>query len=287
MTDAKYKKMALKIEDLVTNTDQSGIQPIYDEITKIFKSQRDYFSLFKPHELLKIIIYTYSLKLTKKFDLGEKILNTGYFASVFKLSGEKYVKACDNCGTDGYIDCHECDTSGRQTCSSCGGEGDVTCSQCDGSGEMGGDDGEQDTCDYCWGDGKESCSYCSGDGDVRCGECDGNGSVACYECDGAGEIETDEESYLMFDIFTWNESLKNACELNDNTDTPVMNEDDYDSKMRYSLILDSTEEHDEFVIDLDENSYYCIYYDNDFSNLFIDGYKFKLQLREFPQSPFL
>jgi hypothetical protein len=287
MTDNKYKKMALKMEGLISDSGRSGIQPIYEEIINVFKSQRDYFSFFKPTELLKIIIYVYSLKLTKKFDLGEKILISGYFTSIFKLHGDKYRKSCYECSGDGSVDCRECDSTGRQTCSSCEGEGDETCSQCDGSGSVEDDEGKQETCDNCDGEGKESCYECSGDGDISCYECGGSGYESCNSCDGIGEIETDADIYLLLDIFTWNESLKNECELNDNTDNPVMTDDDFDEKMKNSLILHTSEEHDEFIIELDEYSYYCIYYDNDYSNLYIDGYQFKLQLREFPQAPFL
>lgn len=287
MTDNKYKKMALKMDGMISDSGVFGTQPIYDEMIKVFKSQKDYFSIFKPQELLKIVIYVYSLKKTKKFDLGDKILNSGYFATIFKLHGDKYRKSCDECSGDGSVDCHECDGSGRQTCSSCEGEGDETCTQCDGSGSVEDDEGEQETCDNCSGEGKESCIDCGGDGGVSCYDCNGSGYEPCYSCDGIGEIETDEDIYLMMDIFTWNESLKSECELSTDTDYPVMTETEYDKKMENTLILHTSEEHDEFIIDLNEDNYYCCYFDNGFSNIYLDGYQFKLQLREFPHAPFL
>ncbi len=254
--EIKLRKLAKKLEEIVSG---NTVQSVYDNLRVLMKSQSDYFERFNAISVLKLTIYIYSLKKTRGFESAEHMIENLFFASLFASSNENYLDTCDYCDS-GMVECNSCDGSGSQECSQCDGEGDVTCDECDGDGEIPSDDEEEEDyvkCDECNGKGTTSCWNCAGDGTVDCGDCEGYGRDYCDTCNGNGEVETDDLVYNIYEICSWDKELYNILELKENEDEPALDDDEFSKYRTSSIILNESEEHNEFAIDLEPDAFYC------------------------------
>lgn len=245
----KLKKLSIKVEGLIDNGETP--QLIYDDLTRIARKQKDYFTHLGPDNLIKLVFYIYSIKNTNNFDLGDKMINNLMFIKLIDTEGNRTVNSCDECGGDGYIRCEECGGNGTVDCSKCNGNGEHDCTYCDGDGEV---DGVE--CDECEGSGEERCEECRGDGSVDCNYCS-NGESYCSECDGKGEITSDSDfDFYIKSIVTWNRGIASVCELREDEGVPAMSEYDFD-RLRDEYILLFNEE-SSLPLDINENEMYCI-----------------------------
>jgi DnaJ-class molecular chaperone len=235
----KIIKLATKLEGLIPESSSHTAQDIYESLTSIMKKQEIYFDVLKPESVIKLTICIYSFKKTGDFKLAANILSNIFYAGFVSTENETHYESCDECYGDGYVNCEDCDGNGSVTCEDCdedgnedcddcGGTGVLDCSTCDGSGEL--EDEERcadcngsgmENCDTCNGGGKTTCSTCGGDREKTCRDCSGDGSYNCPDCDGSGEQETDEIKFSVISICSWDDSLRDRCELNVNTETPI------------------------------------------------------------------
>lgn len=256
----KIKKLAVKIEGLV-NTFGTP-QDTYDNLTEIARNQQDYFKYLGESNFVKLAIYIYSLKETKRFDLADKWINNLMFAELVTTENEQYSYTCDECGGDGYIDCGECNGRGKVECNNCEGNGEITCPDCDGDGRQMGD-GEWEDCESCDGEGETECEYCDGEGETECEYCSGNQQVQCEYCDGNGEVDSDTDVvYTTFTIVTWNKDIQNACELKEGLVEPAMSEYDFD-RLRDEYITLFFDDTLHGPLNVVENEMYCVDYSDE------------------------
>ena len=188
----------------------------------------------------------------------------------YECSGNGY-ELCDECDGDGRTECRECDGEGMVTCSDCDGDKKISCDTCDGTGE----DEEGNTCDECGGQGEFTCSNCGGEGQTECQDCDGrgetycdrcggDGNINCSYCDGDGEIESDERvTFKRFSCVSWNEDLNNSCELSEDEENAVLDEDTSLLSTNGVIILNQDEEDGVPEFDLSEGELYCFFYGSD------------------------
>lgn len=263
MINEKIKKLANKLEELIPKFNTP--QEVYNNLLPVIKQTKDYFMHLGPDNVIKLVIYIYSLKNTKNFDLGDKMIDKLLFAEVLTSERNAHIGTCENCGGDSYITCDECNGTGNVDCSDCEGTGSQTCGVCDGRGE----EEDETTCTNCYGDGTEDCEYCDGSGEQGCENCGGEGDTRCHECDGTGEIISDDEiDYSVFFIVTWNRQLKEACELREGTLEPIMTEDEFDKIYDEYIVLSSEDNY--APLDVEVNEMYCLkIYDE--PNLFLQN----------------
>lgn len=245
----KLKKITLKLEDSIKKFD--SIQDLYFRLKKIAKSQSDYFSYLGPDNLIKLALYIYSYKMTKGFDMGDKMINNLSFAELATPSEQQYSKTCEECEGAGEMNCLYCGGTHKVKCKNCEGEGEIDCEYCDSNYE----------CDECFGEERIDCPECYGRGVVKCDECDVNGQVECSECEGQGEIDTDEVVVRFVFIATWNKRIQDQCELSVGTDNPIMSEDKFSSLDSEYLILSSGEGHQ--ILDVEPHQMYCLSYSDE------------------------
>ena len=259
--DEKIKKLASKIDGMFPSTDLSA-QDIYTHLTSVMENQKDYFRHIKQPDIIKLVVYLYSLHKTGKYEFGDKILNNLSFLILLQKTDDNYEEECDECNGGGSVTCDNCDGDGRTECSECDGKGKVDCPDCDGSGE----DDEGNPCPECQGGGKVECDYCDGDGEVSCNDCDGDGSETCRECKGNGEIETSDVYYNMYHVCSWDKTLNNLCEINVDTLNPVCNDDNIEDYHENMITLYEDSQHTEnetFDDDIDSSEFYCIEYSDE------------------------
>jgi len=237
----KLQKLATKMVGLFKEGEFNSPQECFDLFKVIYKQQYDYFRQLSPDGIIKLVLYIYSLKNTGNFKLAEQILNKLGFASLFITQGNVYEISCDNCGGEGYYNCDNCD-----------GNGNVECNTCDGEGRTEEEDNE-------WVD----CDECGGNGEVYCDQCGGGGTQNCGECDGSGILETSELEYEYIVIATWNNDIKNACELRAGTLEPILSEYDIDTLRDNYIILGHQDDHAEFRSSIETNEYYCTNYEDE------------------------
>jgi len=121
-------------------------------------------------------------------------------------------------------------------------------------------------CTKCDGEGYESCDNCD-DGNVRCDYCYGNGSEECSECEGGGTIESSfNKDYSIDFIASWNKSLKDKCELEQETKNPVAGLDKFQRSNKI-MILSSEESDAEIEEGVSDNKVYCLEYLGDSAQL--------------------
>ena len=209
----RLKKLAVNISGIIQG-DFSTPQKTFDMFYETYHQQHEYFSRFNSSDLIKLIFYIYSYKETGDMKLADKMLNNLAFASLFYTSGNYHHETCDNCNGDGYERCYDCNGSGQVDCDTCGGTGD---------------------------DGTEPCYDCQGSGEVTCDNCGGNGDVNCSYCDSEGEVETDRLEVNHYQICTWNNNIKNRCELEEGTKEPAMSEYDFDRLRGEYIVLSESE----------------------------------------------
>jgi len=257
----KLQRLSAKMVGLFPENFKSA-QECYDEFRFVYKKQFEYFSNFEPSNILKLVLYIYSLKNTGNFKLAENILNKSGFASLFIMEPDYYQTECDECGGDGQFRCEYCGGDGSIECNKCIGNGTVSCDRCGGDGQVE-EEGEELECDSCYGSGEIGCDECGGSGKEECEQCDGDGSENCSTCDGDGQSETNEHEYKYYVIITWNSFIKNKCELESGTMTPALSEYDFDRLRDEYIILGYDEEHSEFRSAVLPNDVYCANYEDE------------------------
>lgn len=196
----------------------------------------------KDLNLIRLTFSIYFYKKNKDFDFIEKMLSELFVAVIISPTDYGTLDSCNDCASSGEISCDFCD-----------GTGEVDCPECDGSGE-----------DY---DG-ETCGDCGGDGKINCNTCNGSGYERCQSCDGTGEFEDDmKKEYHKQIIVSFNKELKDACEINENTQVPIMTEDEFSEKMMHSINIDVDSSSGYEKIDFDYSKVYCSFFDMGLSSL--------------------
>jgi hypothetical protein len=259
--EEKLKKLANKMVGLFPE-DFKSAQECYDQFRTVYKQQFDYFQNFDPSNILKLVLYIYSIKNTGNFKLSENILNKSGFASLFIMEPDYYQTECDDCSGDGSFRCDYCYGDGTINCNNCDGDGTVSCDTCDGTGKVE-EDGEEIDCDTCYGSGVITCDECGGSGNDECNHCGGDGFENCSTCDGDGQVETDEHEYKYYVIITWNSFIKDKCELESGTMTPAFSEYDFDRLRDEYIVLGYDEEHSEFRSAVLPDDIYCANYEDE------------------------
>jgi hypothetical protein len=221
----KIKRLSNNLSEIIP--DHDTIQDLYLELRNLMVKQKDYFSNLSPETIVKVLFYIWSIKKTGNFNLGDKLLNKILFATLITTEGNYH----------------------REECETCDGAGEQYCSYCDGSGNV--------ECDNCGGDGVITCSECDGVGRVDCNRCY-NGYENCSECDGQGEIKTDEFEYSNYFIVTWNNFIKDRCELTEGTPESAFSEYEFDKLRDEYVVLYQVEEHAELRDFVEINEVYCV-----------------------------
>jgi hypothetical protein len=260
----KLQRLSTKMVGLFSE-DFKNAQDCYIRFNNVYKQQFEYFQNFDPSNILKLVLYIYSLKNTGNFKLAENILNKSGFASLFIMEPDYYQAKCDECGGDSSLRCGYCGGEGSIECNKCIGNGTVNCETCNGDGriEVDGEDNEYVECDYCYGSGEVNCDECGGGGNEECNYCGGDGGENCSTCDGDGQVETNEHEYKYYVIITWNSFIKEKCELESGTMTPAFSEYDFDRLSDEYIVLGYDEEHSEFRSDVTPNDVYCANYEDE------------------------
>lgn len=262
------KKLSSLLEKDIKSSD---INAIYVEAIKFYDNIHisKYFVLKikSPYDLLRFIVYVFSLKKTGDFKLGDKILNEGYFFSLIHTAGEYEVIECSDCEAEGYIRCYECDGNGYTVCPSCV-DGEMTCPDCDGEGEIEDENGDYVGCENCDRIGEVECDNCDGNGREECSNCSGTGSSDCDECNGSGEIETDDFTYNLNLCFYWKRNLFSYLLDCNELDNPVSEVNTFFEKNEGILILDN--EYFTNSEELKNNILYCDTIFKDPNNLYFE-----------------
>jgi hypothetical protein len=260
----KLQRLSTKMVGLFSE-DFKNAQDCYIRFNNVYKQQFEYFQNFDPSNILKLVLYIYSLKNTGNFKLAENILNKSGFASLFIMEPDYYQAKCDECGGDSSLRCGYCGGEGSIECNKCIGNGTVNCETCNGDGriEVDGEDNEYVECDYCYGSGEIGCDECGGSGNEYCENCDGRGTEDCSTCDGDGQVETNEHEYKYYFIITWNSFIKDKCELESGTMTPALSEYDFDRLSDEYIVLGYDEKHSEFRSAVLPNDVYCANYEDE------------------------
>lgn len=275
MDEQKLEKLAINLSGLMKGTDFSP-QNCYDQLKGLFQSQKDFFLRLDKNILFKLIIYVYSYKNTKSFDLARKIMNNLFFAKLFQYNDQLFSEECDECRGNGYETCGHCGGDGDMECSHCDGTGELTCGDCNGSGEF---DGEK--CDECDGKGEVECYNCQGDGKESCDDCDGSGQVDCDVCGGSGMYETDDLSIRTYDICSWDKDLENRCEIYMGSREPVISDVKFSEPDKKNIIVLDYEDTKLFTEETDEDNFpdssmlYCLAKDDEVRLLFSGMFKVK------------
>lgn len=254
--NTKLQKLAIKLQNLFRLDEFNSPAQAYSRFKLMYEKQSEYFSLFKPSDLIKLIFYIYSYKNTKDFKLAEDYLNKIAFAHLFVTNGEEHFETCDACGGDGQFRCDVCYGDRTVECRDCGGDGVV---DCDGSGE----DEEGLPCAKCQGDTMVTCETCDGSGNEECHNCDGEGYHTCQECDGSNEINTGTLEYDSYSICTWSQILKDKCELESNTFNPIMSESDFVQFADEYITLNYYQDNAEFRSRVQEGMVYCTNFEDE------------------------
>lgn len=254
----KIKRLAKNITELLINT--STPQDTYFSLVQLMMKQKDYFQHMLPENIVKLVFYCYSLGKTNSYTLGDKMLNKITFAVVIRNTGDIHQEDCDNCSGNGELSCEECDGDGKIDCGECDGDGKIDCPQCNGTGEI--EDGEDMIeCDECNGGGNVTCGECGGDGRLNCGNCS-YGQETCDQCDGNGQIDTDSFDYERYFIVTWDQPIKERCELTEGQTEITMSEYDFDRLRDDFIKLKIDEKWDELSEWVKSNEIYCTYYND-------------------------
>ena len=139
MDNNRLKKLSSKMVDLFPMNEFRDPQEVYDVFSNIYLSQKDYFSLFKPEDILKLIFYIYSLKNTNDFKVADNLINNLGFCNLLLITTEPYESTCDACNGDGDFECDTCYGTGElddgEDCPNCV-QGSNMCHDCDGVGSV-------------------------------------------------------------------------------------------------------------------------------------------------------
>jgi hypothetical protein len=284
--DEKIKRLARNISGLLP--EPNSAQQVYDSLQSVMKQQSEYFEHLQPQNIIKLLFYIWSYKQTGDFKLGDKILNEISFAVLFETLGDIYTEDCGYCGGHGEIDCDSCGGDGSVECYQCNGSGEIDCGDCEGKGSF--QDEETGTfvdCESCDGTGEDECPECYGDGSLTCNECQ-NGRVECPECHGETIVETTEQLYLRYFIVTWDNFIKNRCEITEGSNNITMSEYDYDRLRDDYVVLEFKDDKHADLHDFIETSeMYCSYF-SDVPALYFSTINGNLQLKHHPNMyPFI
>lgn len=244
------KIKAKKLYTMFLDKDMDSVQDVYEELTKIAYRVKVYFEKITPIDFIKLVFYIWSLLKTNQFDLGERLYTNSYFAKLFINEEENYKKSCENCLGNCEVYCRKCDGSSTIRCDKCLGSGNADCEDCDGDDE---------NCDYCDGYGRVICQQCGGEGTINCEQCN-DGLETCSECMGFGEIDSDEKKITSILILTWDNHIKNRCELTVKMNKPTLTLGDFEKRSNNYIILNTKETH--FETDAIPDKLYCSYYTN-------------------------
>jgi len=274
----KIKRLSTNLAEIIPAHDNP--QDLYMELRKLMVKQKDYFSKISPVTMVKVLFYIWSIKKTGNLNLGDKLLNKILFATLITTEGNRHREECRSCDGAGEQSCDFCDGSVNIECDNCDGEGVITCSECDGDGKQMGD-GKWENCEECDGDGALTCSDCGGEGKVDCNRCYG-GYETCSDCSGEGEIKTDEFEYNIYFIVTWDNFIKDRCELTEATTESAFSEYEFDKLRDEYIILSQAEVHAELRDFIEINEVYCVSQsDNpiiDYSeDMHIDSYDYSMK----------
>jgi hypothetical protein len=254
----RIKKIANKLSE---NIRWKGINQIYyDLFNRMLKTSMDYFNRFSANDMLKLVIYIYSIKNFNNTTVGDKIIETAWVGNYLRYEEDDFEnETCDNCAGDGDIRCDNCDRDGNEECRTCSGSGSVFCESCGGDGE----DDEGGECDECNGTGEFTCDQCEGAGLITCRSCGGDVYERCLECEGDGSIETEKLNYTKTSFMTWDpiliESFRNSYEL----DKPIFidsNFEDYKDENKL-LILNEESDSGKFFDFVEPDYEYCYFFD--------------------------
>lgn len=261
MTNERLQRLAIQLISLFPG--DLTPKEIYEKWVGVAQKQREYFTYFEGKDVIKLIFFIYSYKTTGKFDLAIQILDRIFFALLYEDSGQTYTEECDYCGGDGSFICDTCDGDSKVDCNECDGKGTVECYECDGTGKYEDETGDKEECSFCDGEGSVDCSECEGNGKVWCPDCD-TGRVDCNECDGQGEIDGDGNELALYLICSWDNNLKQRCELNVSKPEPVSSSNGFhDNPNKIILNNNSWGDLNFDSSDIDENEIYCWGYNDE------------------------
>ena len=247
----KIKKIALKLASSLKSND---FDELSRTIIKYTNDNKEYFSQFKPNEIVKMILYVYSVKKFGNIDIGDELIEKSYVGAYFSVDLEDfYSKECVVCAGSGYQTCSMCDSDGQVYCDECNANGKIECDECDGFGEI-----DDETCDNCNGTGEIDCDNCGGDGKNTCNDCSGNGEINCEECDGSGQEETDENNFMIYSFITWDSSLVKDLFNSYELERPIIEQDDDIINNNETFFRTNIEEsHSNFSSIVESEKKYC------------------------------
>jgi hypothetical protein len=268
--DDKLKKIAIKLQNTI-KYEGGDINPqaILNTLTKLFKTQSEYFSNYSPIDLLALTFYIYSYKKTKNFELGDKILNEIAFVGFIYTSNNNSVITCNHCGGEGTINCGDCYGTGRIDCRNCDDGYNEHCSECY-------EDENHCTCEE--GFSESYCDYCGGEGEIECPSCSSDGQERCEFCDGSGQIESESlVECTTFNTCTWNRDILINSELRNGEPIPVFNSD---KPMPNTIFLDFFDTNLELGFNLQPDELYCYDFDEDPNLVFDKNFEIKILNRD-------
>lgn len=250
-------------------------------VVTLFKNRKDqtteYIRNFGPDAFVKICIAMWGISRQASLEEIEKWYEELFFATVFYTDGDYHEHECDQCDGNGSVDCDYCDGNGRIDCDDCDGSGKINCETCDGDGEVE-DGGDFKTCEACNGDGDVYCDACDGDGYETCDECSGGGTQECGSCDGNGTIESDfDKNYYVQLIASWNPSLRNKCELEEETMKPITSQTKFES-LNSVMVLNTDEDYAELDSEVRDHYVYCLEFMGDSPKLHLSGFDTKIDM---------
>ena len=242
----RLKRIAKKLQQQFPVKEFNEPQEAYTMFSDIYIEHKEFFKIFKPEEIIKLVIYIYSYKNTKDFDYGDKILNNLSFSDLLLITDEEYIATCG-----------QCDGNGGWECEGCGGSGEIVCLKCDGDGTT--DDGK-------------TCKKCSGKGGFECETCGETGNQTCDYCEGDGEYVSDESEYQLYTIACWDKDMNNACEQSEGDLYGAFTYDYFLNRFEKYIILNIENNHEKLNNDLQMDKMYATSYDDN-PRLFISGQK--------------
>lgn len=259
------KKISFNLNPLISNNEFNNITELYRICNKLFFKHYDYFSRFDAENLIKIVLYIYSLKKTNNFQLAEQMISNLFLVNLISTDGDFADLTCENCYGEGEFACGNCSGEGIIQCEECDGVGESVCTNCDGEGEI-----DDDTCTECNGSGEIKCENCDGSGEITCEDCYGSGTEMCDICDGDGRITSDDIMiYEKINLISWDSDLKNKCEQYENTETPVLEHYEFINKRNDSkfIILNTYIVEAEPVTPIENTKNYCYHIEYDITDI--------------------
>jgi hypothetical protein len=241
----RLKRIAKKLQQQFPVKEFNEPQEAYTMFSDIYIEHKEFFKIFKPEEIIKLVIYIYSYKNTKDFDYGDKILNNLSFSDLLLITEKEHIATCNQCGGYGGYDCETCYGSGEAQCEECGGDGEI---------------------------GGDICDKCSGKGDSECETCGGTGNQTCDYCEGDGVYVSDESEYQLYTIACWDKDMNNACEQSEGDLYGAFTYDYFLNRFEKYIILNIENNHEKLNNDLQMDAMYATSYDDN-PHLFISGQK--------------